>query len=90
MNMKKKAGARVLEHSNAQGVKSWLIDAFILPRTRPAVKRALRDTLCTAFVLSAFAALDGVFSTGGGVYAFFLFMAFATLSGAVACMGGRQ
>lgn len=48
MSTEKKAGARVLEHSNAQSVKSWPIDAFILPRTRPAVKRTLFDTLCVA------------------------------------------
>ena len=90
MSTDKKAGARVLEHSNAQSVKSWPIDAFILPRTRPAVKRALRDTLCVALALAALAALDGVFSAGGGVYAFFLFAAFTALSGAVAHTGGKR
>lgn len=67
MSTEKKAGARVLEHSNAQSVKSWPIDAFILPRTRPAVKRTLFDTLCVALALAALAALDGIFSAGGGV-----------------------
>lgn len=90
MSTEKKAGARVLEHSNAQSVKSWPIDAFILLRTRPAVKRTLRDTLCAAFALAALAALDGVFSAGGGVYAFSLFAAFTALSGAVACTGGKR
>lgn len=91
MSTEKKAGARVLEHSNAQSVKSWPIDAFILPRTRPAVKRTLRDTLCAAFALAALAALDGVFSAGGGgVYAFSLFAAFTALSVAVAHTGGKR
>lgn len=80
MSTEKKAGARVLEHSNAQSVKSWPIDAFILPRTRPAVKRALRDTLCVALALAALAALDGIFS----------FAAFTALSGAVAHIGGKR
>lgn len=89
MSTEKKAGARVLEHSNAQSVKSWPIDAFILPRTRPAVKRTLFDTLCVALALAALAALDGIFSAGG-VYAFSLFAAFTALSGAVAHIGGKR
>lgn len=76
MSTEKKAGARVLEHSNAQSVKSWPIDAFILPRTRPAVKRTLFDTLCVALALA--------------VYAFSLFAAFTALSGAVAHIGGKR
>lgn len=86
MSTEKKAGARVLAHSNAQSVKSWPIDAFILPRTRPAVKRTLFDTLCVALALAALAALDGIFS----VYAFSLFAAFTALSGAVAHTGGKR
>lgn len=89
MSTEKKAGARVLEHSNAQSVKSWPIDAFILPRTRPAVKRTLFDTLCVALALAALAALDGIFSAGGGV-AFSLFAAFTALSGAVAHIGVKR
>lgn len=89
MSTEKKAGARVLAHSNAQSVKSWPIDAFILPRTRPAVKRTLFDTLCVALALAALAALDGIFSAGGGV-SFSLFAAFTALSGAVAHIGGKR
>ena len=89
MSTEKKAGARVLEHSNAQSVKSWPIDAIILPRTRPAVKRTLFDTLCVALALAALAALDGIFSAGGGVCVC-LFAAFTALSGAVAHIGGKR
>ena len=48
------------------------------------------DTLCVALALAALAALDGIFSAGGGVYAFFLFAAFTALSGAVAHTGGKR